>query len=147
MTQVSKYPISKDVYKRIFEVLSKAVANNKKEEDSLSFLREFLTPTEQIMLAKRLAIIFLLEKDYNYREISRILRVSTGTVGKTALMYSDGVFLPRVVKRIMSDEEMEKFWLGVGEKVTALFAAGGSKSKSWVYLRDEIRKKNKGKAF
>src|SRR3989344_7650258 len=106
MTQVSKYPVSKDVYERIFEI----------------FLKEFLTPTEQVMLAKRLSVAFLLSKDYNYREISKILRVSTGTVNRVALSYRKESHYKMVIEEILRDERMDEFWRGVGETGSKLFS-------------------------
>lgn len=42
---------------------------------------KLFTPTEQIMLGKRLAILFLGKRDLSNREIGRILDVSPTTVG------------------------------------------------------------------
>ena len=44
-----------------------------------AFLEELLTPTEQIMLAKRLAIIFMLIENRSYYRIIKNLKVSTST--------------------------------------------------------------------
>jgi len=146
MPQVSKYPISRDVYERIFDIFLNTLARLKTRKKVAAFLKEFLTPTEQVMLAKRLAIAFLLRKDYRYREISEILKVSLSTVGFIAMDLKDGENYKRVIDRVLKDEEVEKFIEEVGEKVAALFAVGGTKSGTWRYLRDEIRSK-KGKPF
>ena len=76
MTQVSKYPISKDVADRIFEVFVKTLLKIKTYKEAESFTYDLFSPVEKIMLAKRIAIAFLLMKGYQYREISRLLRVS-----------------------------------------------------------------------
>ena len=141
MPQVSKYPISKDVYERVFEVFLKTISALKTKGQVENFLEEFLSPTEQIMLAKRLAIAFLLAKKYDYREISKILRVSTGTVGKVAMNCEEGSSFAKVVNKILQDEKIEEFWLTVGEKLASIGAAAKSKSGGWIYIREEIRKK------
>ena len=146
MPQVSKYPIAKDVYERIIEVFSRCISDLQNENDVHLFLKEFLTPTEQIMLAKRFAIGFLLEKKYNYRDISKILRVSTTTISHVSFVYNYGENFRKMVERILKDEQLEKFWNGIGEKVLGILAQPTSKSGTWVYLKEEL-KKSKNKAF
>lgn len=147
MTQVSRYPVSKEVYERIFDIFLKTITGLYTRKFTSGFLEEFLTPTEQVMLAKRLSVAFLLSKDYNYREISKILRVSTATVGRVALLYKESKYFKNVIKRILKDEKIDEFWQEVGEKITSLLSAGGSKSGAWRYLREEIKNKRKKKVF
>lgn len=45
-----------------------------------AILGELLTQTEKIMLAKRLAMIVMLENDFSYYRISKTLKVSTSTL-------------------------------------------------------------------
>ncbi len=147
MPQVSKYPIPKDIYKRIFDIFLKTLEGLKTKKNLEGFLNEFLTPTEQVMLAKRLAIAFLILKGYSYREISEILRVSISTVGFVSLDLKEGTYYKKVIEKVLRNEEVEDFIESVGEKVATLFAAASSKSGSWRYLRDEIRKRRMRKAF
>lgn len=146
MAQVSKYPVSKDVYERIFDLFIKAISDLGSRKDTSGFIQELLTPTEQVMITKRLAIAFLLAKKYEYREISKILRVSTSTVSRVAYSYKEGKYFSNSIDKILKDEKTEEFISGVGEAIAKLLAAGGSKSGSWRYLKDEIRKK-KEKVF
>ena len=62
------------------------------------------------MLAKRLAIAFLVNRGYNYRDISDVLKVSTTTVCKIKEIMDKSesnyeIFLKRLEKR----EELKKF--------------------------------------
>lgn len=148
MSQVSKYPISKDAYRRIFEIFLESISGLKTKKQLAGFLDEFLSPTEQVMLAKRLAIAFLLAKKYDYREISKILRVSTGTISRVATSLKLNKNFRGVIDNLLKNEEMEKFWLNIGEKVASILSAGGkTKSGAWVYLKEEIRKKKQDKSF
>ncbi len=76
MPQVSKYPLSKDVYDRIFEIFLKTLINVRDKDEGRNLLKDFFTPTERVMLAKRLGIVLLLERNYNYQTIRSILRVA-----------------------------------------------------------------------
>ncbi|OGM21559.1 hypothetical protein A2863_04260 [Candidatus Woesebacteria bacterium RIFCSPHIGHO2_01_FULL_38_9b] len=147
MTQISRYPISKDVYNRVFDIFLKTITGLYVKKITANFLKEFLTPTEQVMLAKRLSVAFLLAKGYQHREISRILRVSTGTVNRVAYSYKKGQYFNVVIEKILRDEKIDEFWQEIGETVTKLFSAGGSKSGAWRYLKEEINTKKRSKVF
>ena len=80
--QVSRNPLSKESNYEIQATLWWLLARLDNDFDVRNFLNSLLTKTEKIMLAKRLAIAFLLNKNYNYRDISDALKVSTATVCK-----------------------------------------------------------------
>lgn len=147
MAQVSKYPISQEVYTHIFEIFLGTIAHLRIKREITVFLRDFLSPTEQIMLSKRLAIALLLVKGYDWREISKLLRVSTSTIGKISLQYNTGSGYKRVVTTLLKDERMDRFWLDVGEAMAALFSLPGGKSKAWVFMKQDIQKKKRRKPF
>lgn len=44
--------------------------------------RELCTPTERLMFGKRLAIVYMIEKEVPDRSIARLLKISTSTVGR-----------------------------------------------------------------
>lgn len=141
MSQVSKYPVRKDVYEEIFDTFLETIAGLTTKKDVSTFFNEFLTPTERIMFAKRLAIGLLIAKDYDYREISELLRVSTATIAGYSLFYKYGSGYKEVINKILRDEKIEKFMLSLAEKIASVGALGGSKAGGWIYLRNQIRKR------
>ena len=145
MAQVSKYPISKEVYKYIFDVFLKTVAELRTKREVQQFFDEFLSPTERIMFTKRLAIGILLAKKYNYREISKLLRVSLTTIGGISLLYKYGNNFRTIIDKLLADEKMEEVWLKVGEKISGVLSSGGSKAGGWFYLKQNLRKKRLNK--
>lgn len=150
MSQVSKYPVSKEIYERIFDLLLETITKLNTKNQVSSFFDEFLTPTEHVMFAKRLAIGLLLAKNYKYREISTILRVSKGTIGTIAIRYRYGKAVKNAVVHILRSEQMEAFWLGVAEVLSSIGSVGtkGTKgTKVWRYLDAEIKKKRLNNPF
>lgn len=142
MTQVSKYPISDLVYQRILEIFFETLVGIKTKEEAFQFIKDFLSPTEQTMLSKRLAIAFLLEKDYDFRTIAKVLRVSTATVSHVNLMRKYGSQgYKRMVEKILSEEKVKEFLLKAGEMVTGGLKQGGKGTGAWRYLNQEIKKK------
>jgi len=145
MTQVSKYPVREDIYKDIFEVFLETIAGLTTQKSVAAFFEEFLTPTERVMLAKRLSVGLLLGKGYNYREISELLRVSTTTVSSYSFYYKSGKGYRAVVDKILRNKKIEGFLLGLAEKITSVVAVPGPKTGSWRYLNEEIKKLRKSK--
>ena len=141
MAQISKYPISSSVANRIFEVFIKTLTNLKNKNDADDFAYDLFSPTEKVMLSKRIAIAFLLLKGYQYREISRILRVSLSTIGyiSTSIKNGKGAY-ERILSRIMNEEKLEEFFKEIAEKLLSVPAVGGKGSGPWRYLKEEIKK-------
>ncbi|MBI4999422.1 hypothetical protein HZB97_01475 [Candidatus Gottesmanbacteria bacterium] len=138
MPQVSKYPVSTDVYNRIFEILFNAIAEVKSPYDVREFFEDFLSPTERIMLAKRLAIAVLLAKNYDYRAISKILRVSPATIAAVNVFFRyAGQGYKKVVKRILNEEKQEEFWNKLDDLLSETIPPRG---RNWTYWRQEREK-------
>ncbi|OGE06522.1 hypothetical protein A3I53_03090 [Candidatus Curtissbacteria bacterium RIFCSPLOWO2_02_FULL_40_13b] len=85
MSQVSKRVLTKQIENRLFQNFWELIADIKKPRDVQTFLEDFLSPTEKVMLAKRMAIVILLTKGYSHRSIASMLKVSTSTVTKFVL--------------------------------------------------------------
>ena len=147
MAQISKYPISNNVYERILEIFFKTLIKIQTENEAEQFIKDFLTPTEKIMLAKRLAIAFLLEKEYDYRTISGILRVSLPTVASVnvARKYG-GKGYQKMINKLLKEEKIKDFLFKVGEILTEP-AKRGKGSNMWRYLNLELKKKAREKPF
>ena len=142
MPQVSRYPLPKEVYNRIFELLLRIITDSYNKNEARELLDDLLTPTEKIMLAKRLSIAVLLLKGYPYESIQEILRVSKSPIADVnrSLKYK-GKGYKKFAKRILKEEKIAKFWEKVEDLVLKNLSHGGKGSGSWRYLYHEIRKK------
>lgn len=143
MTQVSRYPIHKDVEKRMFEVLRETVSDLRSFDEIDEFLTDFLSPVEKIMLAKRLSIAVLLHKGYRYETIAGILRVTPPTIATVSILLKySGKGYKRAVEKIALSEKMNAFW----EKIEDILAKiPPSKGSDWSYHRREYEKKKRAR--
>lgn len=149
MPQVSKYPIRKEVADRIFELFTQVLVNATSKNEAENFITDFFTPTEKIMLAKRIGIMFLLEKNYNYELIKNILRVSTSTIAdvNTTRKYRNRGYA-QLVDKILKDEEISKFFDDTISKLLSATASGRGKGTGlWRFLGSEVMKTKKTKPF
>lgn len=148
MTQVSRYPLSGSVYQRIFEIFFESVLKLKNKNEAEIFFTEFLTPTEKIMLAKRISIAVLLSKEYDYRSIKKILHVSFPTIASVnaSLKYT-GKGYQQVVERLLKEEKINEILLNVAGGIAAVGAFGGKGNYEWRKVKRSIEKKKFEKPF
>lgn len=85
MTQVSKKPLSSKVESEIQEIFSKLLVDLKSEKELQKFFNAFLSKTERVMLAKRILVLYLLEKGKSFEEIANSLNVTPATIAKLNL--------------------------------------------------------------
>lgn len=90
MSQLSKRSLNNGTEKRIYEIFTQVLANSSSKDDITSLLYDFLTPTERIMLPKKLCISYLLDKGYDQRAISHYLKVSFTTITKVSTALKNG---------------------------------------------------------
>ena len=86
MPRVSPRPIKKEIEKEITANLGWVFSQLKSEPAAKDFLDDFLTDEERLMLAKRLAVIYLLKEGYSYNKISEALKITPVTIGKIRLI-------------------------------------------------------------
>lgn len=139
MTQISRRNVAKDIQERISEILLKTLIKLSNKSEVSLFVEEFLTPTEKIVLSKRLAIALLLIKGYDYNSICGILKVTPNTIARTAFWVNHkGKGFNTVLSKIIQDEKWEDFWNKVA------YAAGRvtilQKGTNWSRRRGELER-------
>lgn len=114
MSYVSKKALSPDVKKRIHDNIIRTIAKSDTKREAVDLLEELLTDTERLMLAKRLAMIFMLAEDISPYRIHKTLLVSRSTAYRFAKEVDSGKYsyLQKIVKqkRIREDlwDDIEK---------------------------------------
>lgn len=80
MPKVSQNKLSAAIQEEILHTLFSGIARIHSERDVSVLLRDLLTPTEHIMIAKRLMTALLLERGYPIHKICSMLKLSRTTV-------------------------------------------------------------------
>ncbi|MBI3627915.1 MAG: hypothetical protein HY220_04220 [Candidatus Sungbacteria bacterium] len=89
------------------------------------FFDDLLTTTEKAMLGKRILIALLLEEDYSYQQIERILKVSQTTIGTISeKLQRDG----RGFRMFIKNLERSKNFKNTFETIEKLFMSLPRKS-------------------
>ena len=118
MTHVSKFKMKDRVKKRITGSLSRAFLQSGTAHGR-AMIETLLTSTEQIMLAKRLAVIVMLEREYTYYRIMKTLKVSTSTIKRLHKNLESGRY--RFIRRTFLKKSNS---LGFLELLEVFLAAG-----------------------
>lgn len=134
MTQVSRRVLHKQVEEQIFETLWEAISQVRDKKDVQIFLNDLLTPTEKVMLAKRLAIAVLLLKQRNYQTIKDFLKVSGETISKISLILKMNKGFKLAINKVVRTEAGRQFWQEI-ENLLYRFSAPGK-----VFLPEETVK-------
>ena len=119
MPHVSSKRVKKDVFKRMSIEFVNTISGLKSKDEIKGFIRELLTPTERVMLAKRLAIIMMLKRGYPFQIIERTLKISSSTSMRFWKIIKIQDF-STITKNIQKEKDKKKFW----NEIEVLLRAG-----------------------
>lgn len=118
MPQISKYALSRSVEDEIFKSFGWLISRLDREDHVDRFLSDFLTKTEKMMLAKRLALALMVEKGYHYFVIRDTLKVSTSTIrGMKSWLENRGEGYRLAIRKLAEKDRLDVFWKEVGKFV------------------------------
>jgi len=148
MSQVSKRWLAKEVEDRIFDVFWQSLASCSTKETVASFLEDLLTPTEKIVLAKRVSIALLLLKGYNYKRINNLLKVSDPTVWTVKLwLKTKGEGYRLVLDKIIKSEKWDNFWQEIEKQIQDILPPRPGTNWSEVRRRQWEKRRAQQKPF
>lgn len=121
MVRNSRFILSEDLLEKLFDLFFEIVGNKSSKEEFRKTMIDLLTPAERIMLAKRVAIIYLLLKKIDYHNICQRLKVSPTTVAKYALLMEKSEGIVPTFKQIVKIDKVNIF---LEEIFNNIFAPG-----------------------
>lgn len=109
MSKISRRYLNKELEDKILEVFLKTIVDIRTLVEARNFVEDLLSPTERIMLIKRLAIAVLLTKGKTYEYIDHTLKVSRATIMTVSLWLKHGKGgYRRVVDNILKTQNRER---------------------------------------
>lgn len=110
MTKISRRFLNKTLENHIFELFLETIVDIRNSDDARNFIEDLLSPTERIMLIKRLAIAVLLTKGYTYDDIDDTLKVSRSTIMNVSIWLKHGKSgYVKAVKKILETQKRKEF--------------------------------------
>lgn len=127
MTRISRRPVKSDVMERIFELFFQAIGKKSKKDDFFAVISDILSPTEKVMIAKRVTIIFLLMKKIDYQTISEVVKVASGTIAKFQIIMENS---KGIVKSLQSSLLNDKL-INILDEFMLSFKGPGMHGTNW----------------
>jgi len=127
MTRICRIPVEDKVLQRLYFLLFEVVNCMDEEESFSEIINELLSPTERIMVAKRVAIIYLLMKKINYENIADVLKVAPATIAKFHKIMIENGSIKKALKGIVANEKVKDFL----EKLYLEFRGPGTYGVNW----------------
>lgn len=111
MAQVSKYRLSQKEEAEIKSLFAEVVSLLYRQQDITAFLDDFLTPTERIVLSKRITVALLLKKGCSYETIMKTLKISAPTVADVSLKLKyAGKGYHQVLDKILREQKIKSIF-------------------------------------
>ncbi len=112
MARVSKEKLKKKVLEQINFRLIDTVSKLETNSSTKDFINDLLGEEEKIVLAKRLAIIFMLQENISWYRISKLLKVSESTVRRISIKVDFGEY-ENILKIVRQKKNKKTFWDGM----------------------------------
>lgn len=111
MGRVSKRGINRKLEEELEDQLSFTISSLTDKDEINTFLNEFLTKEEKIMLGKRLLLYMLLYKGFTNTQINSILSLSHETTRwYRNLFNTKPEIFKKIIERLLKREKAQKFW-------------------------------------
>ena len=110
MTRVSKRKFDKEIENRCFQLFWQLIIDLKTEKETEEFFQNLLSPTEQLMIVKRLAIVIALIKGYSFQEIYENFKVSYPTILSVQKQMFISPGYQNAAQKLLKRAQHKKIW-------------------------------------
>ncbi len=129
MTRISKYKLPQEKIEEIRNHFSHLVASLTNAKEIESFLDEFLTQEERLMLAKRLVLLMMIKRGYSPSLIQSVLHVSYESVRTyTNQLVNKSKLFQETIAALIKREKAKEFWAKVEKLLKPIDLALRSKN-------------------
>lgn len=145
MVHLCRYTLPDNKLKKIFDLFSKVVGERDDKKDFENVITDLISPPERIMIAKRLAIIYLIQKNIEVCNICTVLKVSKSTVYKFAYYVKNK---NRAVVKILRQKVLGEKLIDLFKDLhDSLYATPGVYGNNWKNSWENKIQREKEKTF
>ncbi|OGK14703.1 hypothetical protein A3C98_03540 [Candidatus Roizmanbacteria bacterium RIFCSPHIGHO2_02_FULL_37_15] len=145
MVHLSKQYLDKEKLRKLYQLFFELLSRSANKDNFLLIITDFISPPEQIMISKRIAIIYLLTKGLTSSVIADYLKVSKSTVSKYSLLfYEKETESIQIIRRIISKGKILGF---IDDIFSDLLIQPGVKIGHWQLKHEHKRRKEERKAL
>ncbi len=129
---------------KILLLLFETLGKRSDKDEFFGIINDLLSPTEKVMVAKRIAIIYLLMKNVNYSNICNVLKVSPSTVNKFHYIKSQSKGIVKSLRSMVRNEKIAYFLEDLWLEFRGPGTYGVNWSSAWKQKFELQRKKTQG---
>ena len=146
MVRLSKYQLSEDKLEKLFDLFFNIVGKRNNKTEFLDILNDVLSQSEKIMIAKRIALSFLLMKVIENGTICYVLKLSPSTVAKFAFILQTHTDrgIQKAFQLIILKENLKDMFMDICNTLFAPGIYGVNWSAAWQRKLEAERKKIHG---
>ena len=141
MAQISRRKVSDRVLENIFELSFKLIAKERKKNDFNKIFEDLFSYSERIMIAKRVAIMYLRLQNIDQFTICKTLKVSSSTVAKYTIIAQGSTGVVPGLQRLLMKEEI----VGMLQDGLNLVFAPGVPGGNWAIRRERVNDRERKK--
>jgi len=142
MTRISRIKLNDRVLKKLFWLFFEVVGKKKNVDEFNKTIYDLLSPVERVMIAKRIAVVYLLMKKIDYKTICNILKVSPSTVAKFNLLIEKSNGIVPSFRIILRNEKITDFLEEIFLSIRGPGVYGTNWSNAWQRkIRHEQKKR------
>lgn len=144
MARISRFKLEDHILEKLFTLFFEVVGKKGYKEEFQKTIADLLSPVERIMIAKRIAIVYLIMKKIDYATICRNLKVSPSTVAKFRLLMEKSEGVIPTLNSLLRNEKIADFleeWL---IDLHAPGTYGANWSIAWQRKKEFQRRKSQG---
>jgi len=133
---MSKYKLSEDTFEKIFELSMQVIMRGKNVNAIKQTFFDILSPVERLMIAKRIAVMYLIRKGIDYHTICEVLKVSTTTIAKFVYLLERSSSIKRALDSLINDSHLTLFF----KELFGLLYRPGASGINWKSAAEYHRK-------
>ncbi|MBU2592416.1 MAG: Trp family transcriptional regulator [Patescibacteria group bacterium] len=143
MSQISHWKLRPEIWQQVFESLIDSL--NKVGKNRRDLLISFLlTPTEKVMIAKRMAAALLLEKGASYQDIYQSVHLSPSTIASIKNRLEENEKYRQLVKGLLSIRRIDDFFSKLAREFVKL-GTYGKGNKFWREIKRDLDREARSK--
>lgn len=127
MVQLSKRKVKPEAMNKMFSLLFDLLGKQTNKSSFEIVMDGLFSPVEKIMIAKRVATLFLISKDEEWQTIRDIVKVSLSTISKCQMILRNNSEMKKALNNIADKKEMELFF----EELLMLLFGPGTAYVNW----------------
>lgn len=144
MVRLSKRHIDNEVLVEIYDIFFEALAKQRGKHSIEELLKGILSKPEKLMIAKRVAIVYLHQKSISAADISVTLKVSRPTIYKFIAVLESNQSLKQTLHTVSASKRVQDIFVEIINELHGVGVPGANWSRARSVKNNLEKKKLRG---